>query len=124
MYLYLLWFFLRCFESRLSLFTTFIKMGATSSSSKVGKDKKIGEILRRKARANRSILKILLLGAGESGKSTGTCAASSFVMVLMFCSVFKQMALLKGEGFTKAYFLAMKSKLCGNVVDGTYHVIK
>lgn len=48
------------------------------------------------------IVRLLLLGAGESGKTT----------------VFKQMRYLKGRGFDDDYLQEMKFQLIGNILEG------
>lgn len=85
----------------------FKKFSPISKEAKA-RDKKVGNAIRKQHKKGKGLIKILLLGSGESGKTT----------------VFKQMCMLKGQGFTDEYFRAMKSKLCGNVVDGTWNVLK
>ena len=112
----------------------FKKLGIISKEAKA-RDKKVGNAIRKQQRRGKGLIKILLLGSGESGKTTGKqkhkhhehiwalLEASNFG-ANFGCLVFKQMCMLQGQGFTEMYFKAMKSKLCGNVVDGTWNVIK
>jgi len=64
------------------------------------KDQKTKEIIKQKAKAYDEITKLLLLGAGESGKTT----------------VFKQMQLLYTSGFNEDYRKKLKPSISYNLV--------
>lgn len=82
--------------------------GLTKEGGKTSADKKVKKVLKQKQRENAAIIKLLLLGAGESGKTT----------------VLKQMTLLHGGGFSMKYKQDMKPKIFFNLIEGAYAVIK
>eukprot|EP00121_Abeoforma_whisleri_P006573 Awhi_evm1s5982 len=73
-----------------------------SGDDQVARDKnrKIDDFLKEEKNRQRNEVKLLLLGAGESGKST----------------IVKQMKIIHDEGFTDAERAAYKDVVCGNVV--------
>jgi len=88
-------------------------MGACSSSDspmarrEAERNRKIDEALAKAARAERSHIKLLLLGAGESGKST----------------IFKQFQILYGEGFSDDYRLQLKPSIHTMVLIGIHSLL-
>lgn len=79
-------------------------MGTKSSKvlKKTKRDKEIEKKQREDMQADAKTIKILLLGAGESGKST----------------VFKQMQLISGLDFSKEILAGYKPKLINNLIEG------
>mmetsp|Transcript_8208 Transcript_8208/g.9414 ORF Transcript_8208/g.9414 Transcript_8208/m.9414 type:complete len:373 (+) Transcript_8208:242-1360(+) len=72
------------------------------------KDQKTKEIIKQKAKAYDEITKLLLLGAGESGKTT----------------VFKQMQLLYTSGFNEDYRKKLKPSISYNLVLACSNVLR
>mmetsp|Transcript_11570 Transcript_11570/g.13293 ORF Transcript_11570/g.13293 Transcript_11570/m.13293 type:complete len:377 (+) Transcript_11570:473-1603(+) len=83
---------------------------AFDSKSKAAKDvdKKTKQEIKKRQKAEKAQIKLLLLGAGESGKTT----------------VLKQMTLLHGGGFNDKYKAEMKPKICFNLIEGALSIIK
>eukprot|EP00511_Aplanochytrium_stocchinoi_P002115 CAMPEP_0204827842 /NCGR_PEP_ID=MMETSP1346-20131115/5336_1 /ASSEMBLY_ACC=CAM_ASM_000771 /TAXON_ID=215587 /ORGANISM="Aplanochytrium stocchinoi, Strain GSBS06" /LENGTH=323 /DNA_ID=CAMNT_0051956463 /DNA_START=568 /DNA_END=1536 /DNA_ORIENTATION=- len=78
------------------------------SHSLVGiKSKNLDKKLEKSKKGEVGVVKLLLLGAGESGKTT----------------VFKQMRYLKGRGFDEDYMVEMKFQLIGNVLEGVANLV-
>ncbi|GBG26256.1 Guanine nucleotide-binding protein subunit alpha [Hondaea fermentalgiana] len=71
-------------------------------SAEEAKSKRLSLRLRRSRKHAEQEIKLLLLGAGESGKST----------------IFKQMRLLYGEGYSDSDRARLRPFLIGNVIDG------
>mmetsp|Transcript_7251 Transcript_7251/g.9182 ORF Transcript_7251/g.9182 Transcript_7251/m.9182 type:complete len:394 (+) Transcript_7251:264-1445(+) len=82
--------------------------GTGPSKSDKSTDKKVGKAIVAKAKAEKSRVKLLLLGAGESGKTT----------------VLKQMTILHGGGFSEKYKQEMKPKICFNIIEGCEAIVK
>uniref|UniRef100_A0A183BT95 G-protein alpha subunit n=1 Tax=Globodera pallida TaxID=36090 RepID=A0A183BT95_GLOPA len=59
-------------------------------------------------RANESIIKLLLLGAGESGKST----------------VLKQMKIIHDNGFSNDDLMSKRNLVYGNVIQAMYFILR
>lgn len=71
------------------------------------RDKEVKNLLKAKLKSEASTVKLLLLGAGESGKTT----------------VLKQMTLLHGGGFNDTYKKEMKPNICFNVLEGAHTIL-
>lgn len=84
-----------------------VEMGNKKSAEKL-KNHRLSLSLRKDANKNAENIKILLLGAGESGKST----------------IFKQMKLLYGQGFTDADRAKMRPFLVSNVIEGAVDIFE
>lgn len=76
-------------------------MGASQSQG-AQHNRSVEQKLVKSKKGEVGIVKLLLLGAGESGKTT----------------VFKQMRYLKGRGFDDDYLQEMKFQIIGNVLEG------
>jgi hypothetical protein len=89
-------------------------MGACGSSlseeekAARARDKELNDQQNKDLNADQQLIKLLLLGAGESGKST----------------VFKQMRLLYGAGFDEASRKQMNPVICSNLISGTRTVLE
>lgn len=66
-------------------------------------DKEIARMIKEQEEVDQALVKLLLLGAGESGKST----------------IFKQMRILYGKGFDDESRTAMASVIISNLINGT-----
>ena len=78
-------------------------MGNCGGSTKDAATRAIDRAMENDANIDQNKIKLLLLGAGESGKST----------------IFKQMRILYGEGFDDASRLNTKPVIIGNLLMGT-----
>ena len=88
-------------------------MGVCSSLDAEGREaakrtQEFEKIMAAEHRAETMKIKLLLLGAGESGKST----------------IFKQMKLIYGEGFDLATRMGMRTVIYSNVIQGTKVLIE
>ena len=84
-------------------------MGACASKggSTAATDRHIDKLMEEEQMADSGRIKLLLLGAGESGKST----------------IFKQMRILYGTGYPEESRLSMRSVIFENLLDGFRLVI-
>mmetsp|Transcript_12205 Transcript_12205/g.15163 ORF Transcript_12205/g.15163 Transcript_12205/m.15163 type:complete len:397 (+) Transcript_12205:204-1394(+) len=71
-------------------------------------NKKIDKTLKKRTKKAMDTIRLLLLGAGESGKTT----------------VLKQMTLIHGGGFTNDYKREMRPSICYNVLEGAASCVK
>ncbi|GBG34906.1 Guanine nucleotide-binding protein subunit alpha [Hondaea fermentalgiana] len=71
-------------------------------------DDSINQELRKAKKAQDQVLKLLLLGAGSSGKST----------------IFKQMQILYGEGYSEEKRAALRGAVHNNLVSGAQAIIR
>lgn len=81
---------------------------AKASGDDKKKNKEVGKLLTKKNKEGLDVIKLLLLGAGETGKTT----------------IFKQMQLSRGEGFKESYYQDMRNKLCANIMEGTASILQ
>lgn len=75
-------------------------MGICSNASERAKSKNIEKTLQKEKKTESKQIRVLLLGAGESGKST----------------IFKQMKIIHHKGYSKQECLALRPVIWGNII--------
>lgn len=82
--------------------------GTKASKKEKATSKLVEAGITKAQKAQVHLLTLLLLGTGESGKTT----------------VFKQIRMSKGEGYQSDYYEEMKNKLCTNVIEPMVNILE
>ena len=92
--------------------------GGGASIEETKRSRQIDEVLKGDRKYADREIKILLLGAGESGKSTYECSVwySKFAHVVVDHRIVKQMRILYDNGFTDEDRLIFKEIISANVI--------